>query len=79
MLKSILCDYSDPYQLASGTIAIDGVGAHNNAKGLDERNEGVIFKNCTPFTDCISEINNNQIENAKDLDAVMNHSNLRLT
>ena len=48
MLKSILCDYSDPYILASGTITIDWAGAHNNAKGLDERNEGVIFKNCTP-------------------------------
>ena len=56
MVKSILCDYSDPYILASGTVTIDGAGAHNNAKGLDERNEGVIFKNCTPFTDCISEI-----------------------
>ena len=30
------------------------------AKQLDERNEGVIFKNCAPFTDCISEINNTQ-------------------
>ena len=41
------------------------------AKRLDERNEGVIFKNCAPFTDCISEINNTQIDNANDLDVVM--------
>ena len=28
-----------------------------NAKRLDERNKGVIFKNCAPFTESISEIN----------------------
>ena len=25
----------------------------------------VIFKNCAPLTDCISEINNTQVDNAK--------------
>ena len=29
------------------------------------------FKNCTPFTNCISEINNTQVDNAKDIDIVM--------
>ena len=28
----------------------------------------VTFKNCAPFTDYISEINNTQIDNAKDID-----------
>ena len=40
-------------------------------KRPDERNKGVIFKTFAPFTYCISEINNNQISSAKDLDAVM--------
>ena len=31
----------------------------------------MIFKNCAPFTDCISELNNTQINNAKENDAVM--------
>ena len=31
----------------------------------------LIFKNCAPFTDCISEINNTQIDNAKYLDVMM--------
>ena len=31
----------------------------------------VVFKNCAPFTDCISEINNTQIDHAKDIDIVM--------
>ena len=65
MLRSSLCDYSDAYIFVSGTITITGAGVDDAAKRLDERNKGVIFKNCAPFTDCISEINNTQIDNAK--------------
>ena len=32
--------------------------------------KNIIIKNCTPFTNCISEINNIQIDNAKDIDIV---------
>ena len=70
-LKSGLCDYSDACILVSGTITTNGAGVDDNAKQLYERNKVVIFKNCAPFTDCISEINNAQVENAKDLDVVM--------
>ena len=35
-----------------------------------------MFKNCAPFADCITEMNNTQIDNAKDLDAVMPMYNL---
>ena len=31
----------------------------------------VIFKNWAPFPNCISEINNAQVDNAKDIDIVM--------
>ena len=31
----------------------------------------VIFKNCDSFTDCISKINNTQVDNAKDIDVIM--------
>ena len=31
----------------------------------------MIFKSCAPFTNCISEINNIQVDNAKDIDIVM--------
>ena len=57
LLKSRLCDYSNAYILLSGTITITGAGADDATKRLDEINKGVIFKNCAPFTDCISEIN----------------------
>ena len=36
----------------------------------------VVFKNCAPFVNCISEINNTQIGNAKDIDIVMPMNNL---
>ena len=71
MLKSSLCDYSDAYILVKGTITTDGAGVDAAARQADERNKGVSFKNCAPFTNCISEINNMQIDNAKDIDIVM--------
>ena len=36
----------------------------------------MIFKNCAPFTNCISEINNAQVDHAKDIDIVMLMYNL---
>ena len=71
MLRTSLCDNSDGYILVSGTIIITGEGNDDAARRLDERNKGVIFKNCSPFTDYIGEINNTQIDNAKDIDVVM--------
>ena len=56
MLKSSLCDYSDAYILAKGTITITGTGAENNARQADERDKEVTFKNCASFTNCISKI-----------------------
>ena len=76
MLKSSLCDYSDTYIFAKGTKTINRRGAHATARQADERNKGVSFKNCAPFINCISEINNTQIDNAKDIDIVMPMYNL---
>ena len=45
-------------------IAVTNIAAANNR-------ENMIIKNCAPFTKCISEINNTQIDNAKDIDIVM--------
>ena len=36
----------------------------------------VIFKNCVAFTDCINEINNTEVDNAKSIDIVMPMQNL---
>ena len=51
MLRSSLCNYSDAYILASGTITITRANNDEGARRFDERNNGVIFKNCLPFTD----------------------------
>ena len=76
MLKSSLCDYSDAYILVKGKIAITGAGADAAARQADQRDKGVAFKNCAPFINCISEINNTQIHNAKDIDIAMPVYNL---
>ena len=36
----------------------------------------MIFKNCAPFTNCITKINNTQIDNAEYIDIVMSMYNL---
>ena len=71
MLGSNLCDYADAYILVKETITIKGAGDDDAAKQFDESNKGVIFKMCTPFTKCISRINNTDIDNAQDIDIVM--------
>ena len=74
MLKSSLCDYSDAYILAKGTISVNNTAAAGAA--ANNTNKKVIFKNGAPFTNCISQINNTQIGNAKDIDIVMPMYNL---
>ena len=76
MLKSSLCDYSDAYILVKGTITIAGAGDDAAARQADGRDKDVIFKNCAPFINCISEINNTQVDNTKDIDIVMPMYNL---
>ena len=74
MLKSSLCDYSDAYILVKRTISVNNPAADGAAANNNDRK--VIFKNCAPFTNCISEINNTQIDNAKDIDIIMPMYNL---
>ena len=74
MLRSSLCDYSDAYILVKGSISANNAAAAGAP--ANNTNKKVIFKNCAPFTYCISEINNTQIDNAKDIDIVMPMYNL---
>ena len=74
MLKSSLCDYSDAYILVKGTITVNNTAAAD--AGANNTYKKVIFKNCAPFTNCISEINNTQVDNANDIDIVMPMYNL---
>ena len=69
MLRSILCDYSDAYILVKGNISVNYTAAEGAA--ANNANKKVIFKNCAPFTNCISKINNTQIDNAEYIDIAM--------
>ena len=72
----MICDYADSYILVKGPITITGAGDDAAATRADEWNKGVTFKNCAPFTICISKINNTDIDNAHDIDIVMPMYNL---
>ena len=76
MLKSNLCGYCDTYILVKGRIAITIAVSDAAARQVCERNERVIFKNCTPFMSCKSEINNIEIGNTKGIDILMPMYNL---
>ena len=69
MLRSSLCDCSDAYILIKGNITVNNTAAEGAA--ANNTNKKVIFKNCAPFTNCISKINNTQIDNAEYIDIVM--------
>ena len=74
MLRYSLYDYSDAYILIKGNITVNNTaGASAAANNINEK---VIFKNCSPFTNCISKINNTQIDNAEYIDIVMPMYNL---
>ena len=73
MLNSSLCNYSDVYKPVKGTITVENTrteAVHN------DKNKRVMFKNCAQFNECIGEINNKEIDHAKDIDVVMPMHNL---
>ena len=66
VIKQSLCDYSDAYILVTGNIAI--VNRNNDTL--------VCFKNCSPFTRCVTHLNGEHVEIAGNLDIIMNLYNL---
>ena len=69
MLKSSLCYYNDAYIPVKGTVTVNNTAAAD--ADTNNTNKKVIFKDCAPFTNCISEINNTQVDNSKDIDIVI--------
>ena len=55
MLRSNLCDYIDAYILVKGNISVNNTAAKGAA--VNNATKKVIFKNCAPFTNCISKTN----------------------
>ena len=65
-LESNLCDYSDAYILVTGNINVTGGDA----------NTKVAFKNCAPFKDCRTEINDTFVDYADFINITMPMYNL---
>ena len=74
MLKSSFCDYSDAYIHVKRTITVNNTAAAD--ADANNTNKKVIFKNSAPFTRYINEINNTNVDDAKDIDIVMSLYNL---
>ena len=74
MIRPSSCDYSDKYILAKETIIVSNTAAEGAA--VNNTNKNVIFKNCAPFSSCITDINNIQVDDAHDIDIAMPMCNL---
>ena len=55
-LRSILCNYSDAYILASAAVTVPNPAVAAAAAAANNR-KIIIIKICAPFTNCISKIN----------------------
>ena len=64
----LINDYRDAYIFIKKTISIEGETVPAAARLADDRNNKITFKDCRPITDCISELNNTQIDNTKHLE-----------
>ena len=58
--RSSSCDYSDGYIPVKGTITVANIVAATTA--ANNVNKKVIFKNYAPFPNCISRVNNTQVD-----------------
>ena len=66
MLRSDLSNFSDVYIVVKGDITVTE----------PETNKSVAFKNNAPYINCISKINDIQIDSVEDLEVVMPIHNL---
>ena len=69
MIRSSLCDYSDAQIHIKATTTIQKTAGQGAA--VNDTNRKIVFKNCAPFTKCVSAINNTRVDDAQDIDMVM--------
>ena len=74
MIRSNLCDYSDACIHVKATLPVPNTAAA--AAPVNNTNKKAIFKNFIPFNNCVSKINNTQVDDAQDIDIVMPMHNL---
>ena len=72
-LESNLCDYSDAYILVTGNITVtrtialpagSPVASESQRKQVPDATTQVVFKNCAPFENCRTEINDTFVDYA---------------
>ena len=73
MIRSNLCYYSDANILVKKTITVPNTAAAGAE--VNNTNKKVVFKNCAPFTDCITKITNTHVVDAQKIDIVMSINN----
>ena len=66
LIRSNLCDFSDAYTHVKATITVPNTAAGDAS--VNNTNRRLIFKNCVPFTNCVSEITNTRVDDAQDID-----------
>ena len=79
-IESNLCDYSDPYLLVTGKIAVTrtiaAAGAQPQRKQVLTEATQVAFKNCAPLKDCRTEISDTFVDYADFINIAMHMYNL---
>ena len=75
-LESSLSNYSDAYILVTGNIAVKRRNAADTADIALGSIKQVAFKNCAPFKDCRSEINDTFVDYADFINIAMSMNNL---
>ena len=75
-LESSLSNYSDAYMLVTGNIAVKRRNAADSADIALGSIKQVAFKNCAPFKDCRTEINDTFVDYADFINIAMPMYNL---
>lgn len=66
LIQSDLPNHKDPYIVVKGAITVKT----RNNRAIDGYNINLILKDDSPFTSCISKINNMLVDNTEDFDDV---------
>ena len=75
-LESRICDYSDAYILVTGNIVVKKRNAANTDDIALDAITQVAFKNCVPFKDCRTDINNKFVDEAHHINITIPMYNL---
>ena len=67
----MVCNCMNAYCFVKAEVIITGQESDAAASATYGTGKSIRFKNCTPFANCMTEINNTKTDNPKDLDVLM--------